>query len=402
MKFNKLSQLFLVLAAGLILASLFTACQLVNIDFVYVAASAGSAGSNGQIYSYETDGSSGALRTGHPTISSGGTIPVAMADTSDGFNLYVANAGNDSVVHFDINIHGVLTQKESITLPNTPVAIAVSESNDYLFAVSGTTSATLTEYPLSKGVIGAASASVPLTLAGYPSDTIVPTGVIVLTNNNAVYVTAYDQSAYNPGGTTTSNANPGWVFGFTIGSGGALAPVPAGPYQAGVKPVALASDPVSRFVYVTDFASNELIGYTVQSDESLNFMVNGPFKTGDEPSAVTIDPRGIYIYVANSLDSSVSAYTISLPTGTPSATASTSGAGASATDSYPVAIVVEPALARYVYTANKLGNDVSGFRLTPNTGVINTTLASPYPTGDGPTALVAIAHGNHATQSVAP
>ena len=33
---------------------------------------------------------------------------------------------------------------------------------------------------------------------------------------------AYDQSAYNPGGTTNSTANPGWVFGYAVGSGGAL------------------------------------------------------------------------------------------------------------------------------------------------------------------------------------
>lgn len=403
MKFNRLSQLFLVSVIGLILASALAGCELIAIDFVYVAASAGnSPGSNGQIYSYEADGSSGALRIGHPTISSGGTAPVAVAVTSNGYNLYVANAGNDSVVHFTINLHGVLAQKESVTLPDTPVSIAVSESNDYIFVISGTTSATLTEYPLSTGVIGSASATVPLTLSDYPNDTIVPTGLTVLTNNNAVYATAYDLSAYNPGGITTSNANPGWLFGFTIGSGGALTAVSNSPYEAGVKPSAVATDPVSRFVYVTDFASNELIGYTVQSDESLDFMINGPFKTGNEPTAVTIDPRGIYIYVANSLDSTVSAYSISLPTGTPSSVVATTGASANSTDTDPVAVVVEPALGRFVYTANYLGDSVSGFRLNPNTGSLTSTLATPYPTGSVPTALVAVAHGNHATQSVTP
>ena len=54
MKFSKLSQLALVSAIGLIVATLLTACQLVTIDFVYVAASAGaSAGSAGQIYGHD-------------------------------------------------------------------------------------------------------------------------------------------------------------------------------------------------------------------------------------------------------------------------------------------------------------------------------------------------------------
>ena len=61
MKFSKLSQLFLVSAIGLIVATLLTACQLVTIDYVYVAASAGtSAGSAGQIYTYAVDAQSGA------------------------------------------------------------------------------------------------------------------------------------------------------------------------------------------------------------------------------------------------------------------------------------------------------------------------------------------------------
>jgi 6-phosphogluconolactonase (cycloisomerase 2 family) len=402
MKFSKLSQLFLVSSIGLFVATLLTACQLVTIDYVFVAASAGtSTGSAGQIYTYAVDSESGALRTGASTISSGGTGPVAMAVTSDYYNLYVANQGNSSVVHFTIADNGVLTQKESVTV-TAPVSLATNSAGTYLYVVSGTSSATLTEYALSSGTIGAATATVSLVVPGYTTDTILPTGVAVLANSDAVYVTAYDKSAYNPGGSTTSNANPGWVFGCAVGSGGALTAVSNSPYQAGVKPSALASDPTDRFVYVTDFASNELIGYTVQSNDSLDFMVNGPFKTGNEPTAATIDPRGIYIYLTNSLDSTVSAYSISLPTGTPSGTVGATSNGGNTTDTEPVAIVVDPSLGRYVYTANYLGNSVSGFRLDPNSGALQTTQATPYTTGANPTALAAVPHGNHATQSVTP
>jgi 6-phosphogluconolactonase len=230
----------------------------------------------------------------------------------------------------------------------------------------------------------------------------VPTGVTVLANSSAVYVTAYDKSAYNPGGSTSSNANPGWVFGFSIGSSGALTPVAGSPFQAGVKPSALATDPVSRFVYVVDFASNELIGYTVLPSGTLQFMINGPFKTGNEPTAVTVDPRGIYIYVANSLDYSVSAYSIALPTGTPSTVVNATSSAGNSTDTDPVSIIVEPSLGRFVYTANQVANDISGFRLNPSTGALSTTQAVPYPTGTSPTALVAVPHGNHAIEVVTP
>jgi len=405
MKFNKLSQLILVSFIGLVVASLLTACQLVTIDYIYVACSAGNGpGSAGQIYSYAVDSQSGALRVGQKTVSSGGTNPVALAVTANYYHLYAANQGNKSVVHFSIGLSGALTQKESVTLTDVPVALAVNSANTYLYVLSGSTSATLTEYPIDKlGVIGAPAATLSLTLPGnFAGDTIVPTAVTVLADSTAVYVAAYDQSAYNPGGATTSNANPGWVFGYTVGSGGALTALSGSPYQAGVKPSAIATDPVNRFVYVTDYASNELIGYTVMAKDTLNFMVNGPFKTGNQPTSLVVDPRGIYIYLSNSLDSSVSAYSISLQTGAPSTVVNATSSAGNGTDTQPVSIVVEPSLGRFVYTANHLGNSVSGFRLNPETGSLELTQATPYPTGTNPTALAAIPYGNHATQAVTP
>jgi 6-phosphogluconolactonase len=403
MKFSKLSQLFLVSAFGLILATLLTACQLVSIDIVYVADSAGtSAGSAGQIQTFAADAGTGALRTASPIVSSGGTVPVSMAVTTDSANLYVANQGNKTVVHFAIAGSGVLTQKDTVTLAAAPVSIAVNAAGTYLYVVSGTTSGTLTEYALSSGAIGSATATIPLVVPGYATDTILATGVAALPSNAAVYVTAVDKSAYNPGGATTSNANPGWLFGYSVGSSGALAATSGSPYQSGVKPSALAIDPTSRFVYVTDYASNDLIGYTVQSNSALNFMINGPFKTGDEPTAITIDPRGLYIYIANSLDNSVSAYSIALPTGTPSTVVNATSTSGNGTDTQPASIVVDPALGRYVYTANYLGNSVSGFKLNPSTGSLETNQATPYPTSAIPTAVVAIPHGNHALQTVTP
>lgn len=404
MKFTKPRQLFLVSLIGLIVASLLSGCELVTIAYVFVACSAGnSAGSAGQIYTYAVDSESGALRTAEPTVSSGGTSPVALATTSNYYHLYAANQGNNSVVHFSISDHGVLSQKESITLSAPPVALAVNGANTYLYVISGTNSATLTEYPINNfGVIGSPAATISLTLPGFPSDSIVPTGVTVLANSTAVYICAYDKSAYNPGGATNSNANPGWVFGYAVGSGGSLTPVSGSPYQAGVKPSAIATDPVNRFIYVTDFASNELIGYNVAANNGLSFMVNGPFKTGNEPSSLTVDPRGIYVYLANSLDSSVSAYSIQLASGSPSTVVNVTSTAGNITDTQPVSIIVEPALGRFVYTANHLGNSISGFRLNPNTGALGDLQATPYPTGANPTALAAVPHGNHATQSVTP
>jgi 6-phosphogluconolactonase len=143
-----------------------------------------------------------------------------------------------------------------------------------------------------------------------------------------------------------------------------------------------------------------MIGYGITSGTTLNYLISGPYKTGNQPSSVTIDPRGKYIYVANSLDSTVSAYAIDLATGIPSAAIGTTGATNNVTDTQPNAIVVEPALARFVYTANTLGNSVSGFRLNTNTGVLAQTQSTPYPAEEKPMAIIAVPHGNHASQVI--
>jgi 6-phosphogluconolactonase (cycloisomerase 2 family) len=423
MKFSKLSQLFLVSSIGLLVATLFSACAITTIDYIFVACSAGSgASSAGQIQTYAVDSQSGALRTAAPTISSGGVSPVSMAVTSDYANLYVANQASGNIVHFATGLNGVLTSKDKVTLTTTPIALAVNSAGTYLYVVSCTAAtgtayptlsctggATLTEYALSSGVIGSVVSAPTLSLYGtyaaYSGDVLVPTGLVVLANNEAVYVTAYDKSVYNPGGavTCTSNCtNPGWVLGYTVGSGGALSPL-ANPITAGVKPTAIATDPTDRFAYVTDYANGHLIGYSIMSSSTLDFMPGGPFRTGDEPSAITIDPRGKFIYVTNSLDSTVSPYQIDLATGAPTITVNSSASGGSnSTDTQPVAITIDPALGRFVYTANYLGNSVSGFRLDPTSGALIQNQATPYPTGANPTAVIGIPHGNYSTQSVTP
>jgi YVTN family beta-propeller protein len=406
MKFSKLSQLLLVSAIGLIVATLLTSCEIVTIDYVFVASSTGSGpGSAGQIQTFDTDSKSGALRFGQPSVPSGGTLPSALAVDSVYQNLYVANQGNSSVVHFSIAGNGVLTQADSITANGTPVALAVNTAGTFLYVLSSPIPSTvLTAYSLANGVIGSQVSQQTLTLPSpYQSDVLVPTGITVLVNNgivsgNAVFVTAYDQNAYNPGGSTNSTANPGWVFGFTIGSGSVLSASPGSPYLAGIKPSAIVSTPTNEYVYVTDYASSELIGYSVRDGASLVFLINGPFRTGSLPTSLAIDPRGKYIYVANSESNSVSCYVIDLATGTPASEAVT-GNG---TNADPVAITVDTGVGTFVFTANSEDNSISGFTLSVDTGEITPNQATPYDSGYHPSAIITIPAGSHAVQTVTP
>jgi 6-phosphogluconolactonase (cycloisomerase 2 family) len=441
MKFSKLSQLFLVSSIGLLVAVFLTACQIVTIDYVFVAGSKSTGSSTagvGEILTYAADSESGALRVVQGPVATGGSTPVAMAVSADYSNLYVANqitstSNSLSVIsHFTVANNGLVTLADSVTLPSTSgtaISLAVNPTSTYLYVVSGNTSntvssvkATLTQYALTSGTIGTATTPISLALpiASYPNyagDELVPTGVTVLADGNAVYVTTFDLAAYNPSGSvTSSNPQPGFIFGFVTGSGGTLTATTGSPYAAGVKPSALVADPTNRFVYATDYASNELIGYSITDCTTgsstaltcpLSYLLNGPFRTGNEPVAVTIDPRGKFMYVANSLDASITAFTIDLTSGTPTGAINPTGSSLNHTNTQPLAIAVDPALGRYVYTADFLGDSVTGFRLDPTAGTLTGTQSSPYPTNESgvnmiyPTSLVVVPHGNHSAIAVA-
>ena len=394
MKFNKVGQVSLVSAIALILASAFTACNPVTIDYVFVA---GNKQSPGQIQAFQADRVSGALSTVGNAVSSGGVMPVAMAVSTDYKYLYVANQGDNTLVQFTISTSGAIAAVKTVTMDtegNTPVALTVNAAGTLLYvankyqpgcSATNPCAGALAVFPIgAAGAIGAAVANAGL---NYAPVGINPTAVNPLANGAAVYVSTYS--------TATGN---GFVHGFSATGAGALAPLSGSPYSAGVRPSGMASDPTSRFVYVTDFAQNQMIAYTVLSGGILHPLINGPFRTGNQPSSISIDPRGKYIYLTNQLDNSVSAYEIDLSTGTPSASVNTTGSASNTTGTEPVAILIDPSFGRYVYTANFLDNSVTGFQLNPSTGTLSVTQNGPYPTIGQPSAIAAIPHGNHSIQ----
>jgi 6-phosphogluconolactonase len=395
MKFSKIGQVSLVSATALILASTFTACNPVTIDYLYAAGQKGDSSGNGQIQTFLVDRVSGALSVVNSTVSSGGVTPVAEAVSTDYKHLYVANQGDNSLVEFSISASGVLASVKTVTLSaegNTPVSIAMNATGTLLYVANryqpGCSSTdpcagALAVFPVgSDGSLGAAVANGSFS---YWPTGINPTAVNALANGAAVYVSSYDPKA-----------GIGYMYGYAATSAGVLTTVPA--VQAGVKPVAIASDPTSRFVYVTDFPQNELIAYSLIGGSTLHPLINGPFKTGNQPSAIQIDPRGQFIYISNELDNSVSAYSIDFPSGTPTAAVNTSGAATNSTGTEPVAILIDPGFGRYVYTANFLDNSLTGFQLNSSTGTLSPAQNGPYPTVGSPAALAMVPHGNHSIQ----
>ena len=404
MKFNKSSQLLLVGAASLLAASLVTACsqltQTLTVDFVYVAsAKAAGADNYGEINVFEINSESGRMRQ-IPTspFPSQGRNPVAEAVSVDYGSLFVVNEDDNTIAQFGIGTDGKLYPYNTVNTPGIfPLAIAANKSN--LFVVdlyqplplcsnADPCSGSIGVFPLTSAsgstpvAIGSPLTNPavsgqywPLTLSGASaSHVIVPTAVNVLASGADVYVTAYDSSVV---------PNVGYVFGFSVGSGGTLTPLSGSPFAAGVKPSAIASDATSAHVYVTDFSSGNVRGYTVSSG-NLTPLAGSPFPAGNQPSAIVVDPSYPFAYVANSLDSNVTAYSIS--------NGALSSIGTYATGLQPVAIGIDPSTEHFLYTLNFLDNTVSGFELSITNGTLLDSQNSPFPSNAQPTAVAAVPH----------
>jgi 6-phosphogluconolactonase (cycloisomerase 2 family) len=413
MKFNKSGQLLLVSAASLLVAGLVTACGTLTVDFVFVTCSKAAGPNNyGEIDVFEINSESGFMRQ-IPTspFPSGGRDPVAEAVSSDNTNLYVVNQDDNSIVQFIIGNDGKLYPQNTVNTPGIyPLAVAVSGMNLFVVDTYQPLPTCSTADPCSGSVavfpITASSSSPPsdvlgtpltntslstnywpLSLPGSPNDIIVPTAINVLKSGTALFVTAYDSSV---------TPNVGYVFGFSIGSSGALTPLNGGvPHDMGVGDMGLGIHPsaiasyttsTSTYIYVTDSTNGIVVSYSIASGV-LTKISDTP--AGDQPSAIVVDPMYAYVYVANSLDSTVTAYSIG-------SSGALTSLGAYATGTQPVAIGIDPSTNHFLFTANYLGNGVSGavsgFELSTTTGTLVNSMNSPYTANAQPTAVAAISH----------
>jgi 6-phosphogluconolactonase (cycloisomerase 2 family) len=322
-----------------------------------------SIGSDGKLYPSTT-----------PNIT--GTYPTAAAIDTTGTFLYVAytyqtgfgpvSAGPGGISIFPISqTDGSLGTPTNVNVGNNPVAIAVSAPTCTTTPViPGNTACTAGGTPnVFVYVVDAETASASPTIVGFAQNTT--TGALTLLPSS------------------TCAPSPGTCTGTA----------------AGVSPSAIAIDPTSRFLYVTDKLQNVMYGYQIASQNTgaLIPLVSSPFATGQYPVSITIEPRGKYVYVANYNSATVSSYSLNLANGSLGGSASVGGFTAAAG---PTCVTVEPALGIYLYTSDYLANMVSGGQLSPDTGQLSGIANSPFPTGTQPACLTSVANGPHASQVV--
>jgi YVTN family beta-propeller protein len=319
--------------------------------FAYVANMGCSGGVGGYVSIYTINGTTGALVSIGPPVSSQdeGTDSVTV-DPSGKF-AYVANSElfdtDGSVAMYTINATtGALTFIGTMDDVRSPLSIAVDPTGKFAYVANG------------DGVL-------PNNVAMFTINAT--TGALTSIGTIAVQGFA-NWVAVDPSGKFAYVATLSSTFGsagsmsmYTINATtGALTSI--GAIAAGTDPVSVAVDPTGKFAYVTNFSSNYVSMYSINTTTGILTFI-GLIAAGTNPSSVAADPTGKFAYVTNSGSNDVSMYTINATTG------NLTPIGTIAAGSNPTSIAIHLS-GKFAYVTNSGANDVSMYTIDAATGAL--------------------------------
>jgi 6-phosphogluconolactonase len=416
---NKLGRGTLASVLSLALVSVTACSRDYVLAYVYVttAKPLTTTSKNGGISAYAVDFQIGSLTPLADSPIETGRNPVTLVASPNGLNLYVVNHDDSSIGEYSIGTDGKIYLQNTYNATGSfTTSVAIDAAGAFLYVTFqyqlGPQGQQLYS-PASPGPGGITIFAINKDGSlGKPTTVNVgntPVGIAVsrppASGQGPNYVYVIDQET-----PTTPKAQ---VLGFVQNaSTGALTPAPgttittdstgktvATGYGAGTTPSAIAVDPSSRFVYITDQATNQLYGNLIGAGGALTPMTNSPFATGIFPVGVTVDPRGKFLYVANLTSGTVGAYAIDVATGTPVGSV---GSASTTVDTSPTCVAVEPALGIYAFSSNNLAGTVSALQLDPHNGGLKQVQNTPFPSNGLPTCVTAVANGSHPSQIINP
>ena len=147
--------------------------------------------------------------------------------------------------------------------------------------------------------------------------------------------------------------------------------------KTGKQPVAVAQDPLNRFVYVANSGSDSVSAYSIdQNNGKLTEVEGSPYKVGENPVAVRVDANGWYLYTLNQTSQDMSVFLIHVKKGQ---LAEAQGSPVSI-QKQPQRLTTDPT-SRFVYVNNSKDKSINVYRfrtaITPSIFEI-TDFGSPF------------------------
>jgi len=276
------------------------------------------------VSAYKIDSATGALTATAPATKATGDGPYSVTVDPTGRFAYVANSNADTISAYSI---------DTVAGGDTGALTLLTDVN-----------------------AGIAGNQTSIATGDYPfSITIHPSGEFAYTLNQG-------------GGAGTGNT----ISAYSVNaSSGALAAIDAdggttgtqATIATGTTPYAITIDPLGKFAYVANYASNTISAYTIDSITGTLTSV-GAAVAGTNPSSIAIDPSGKCALVTNNTSNNVMSYSIDTNTGV------LTGVSTVASGTAPRSVAVDPNTGLYAYVANAGSANVSAFSVNPADCVI--------------------------------
>jgi 6-phosphogluconolactonase (cycloisomerase 2 family) len=326
------------------------------------------------ISAFAIDPTTGALTAISGSPFRAGTYPFGIKVNSSATFLYVANSGSNSISVYSIDqTTGALT-----AIAGSP--FAADPSPEHL--VFDRTGSFL--YVTSAGGIdgfkvdSATGALTPLTGSPFSvGASRFPREIGVLSSAAAQFLYVND---IDGAGVISMSA-------FPINSGtGVLAEVSGSPFSVPYHSPALqplATDASGPFVFAGNDAG--ITAYAVTASTGVPTLISTA--TGVlAPAAMLVDPAGKFLYVVDENSSGGSGYVRVFNVGSGGALTATSGSPYATGDGFPASIAIDPS-GKFAYVGNDSSANLSAYTVDPATGALTPVAGAPFATGANPDAI---------------
>jgi 6-phosphogluconolactonase len=302
--------------------------------------------------------------------------------------LLVISQGATDVNSYGINLNtGVLTQINTaapVAANSIPTAIVLDPSGNFAYVANATNGGgpgSITAYSVkSDGKLSPVGSN--------PATGVNPVSLAIDHGGHFLFVS-------NQGSDTVSVFSIGANAALTqVGTFAVVTSVPGAPAAS---PSSVAVTPSGSFVFVANSGQNTVSVFSVDSIGALTAVAGSPFAAGTAPAGVTVTPNGNYLYVANQGSNNISAFTIC---GSAVLGCATMAPGSLTSETVvsaglaPMSLAVDPA-GNFLYATDRDSNQLSGYRITPSTGVLTALSSGAVSTGTAPVFVAIHPAGNY-------